>query len=88
MNKEATTQDMKLIMYNAPPIGGYLPDYLAEALYAAGYRKLPERPKVLSGDRIAELWREGWTSDKHFGELVAQAALDDAIRHYEGVKDA
>jgi len=138
MSKAATIQDMKLIMYNAPPIGGYLPDYLAEALYAAGYRKppmedcpechgtghgevqtdeghghtpsigcgncggtgkLPERPKVLSDEEIKKVlealypaWADKfsgrWPCPSKHDRAIAQAAVDDAIRHYEGEKDA
>jgi len=62
-------------------------DEIADILYAAGYRKLPEKPKVLSDEEIVNLWRQAWISDKRFGELVAQAQLEADIRHCEG-KDA
>ena len=97
----------------------------AEALYAAGYRKLPERPFLME-DNIWGHFREdgalakavrGALKDmikshgiisKEQGQISSaekrilgairtyfhnyfkqtpQAALDDAIRHYEGVKD-
>lgn len=70
---------------------------IAQALYAAGYRKLPTRPKVLSDEELKQVWRNNYDPISGFMharkgiEVGAQAQRDydweQMKRHYE-VKDA
>uniref|UniRef100_A0A6M3LSW9 Uncharacterized protein n=1 Tax=viral metagenome TaxID=1070528 RepID=A0A6M3LSW9_9ZZZZ len=64
-------------------------DECAEALYAAGYRKLPERPKVLSKEDVIKYLREHKRETQAIGEwgmfrIGNQAQLEADIRHIWG----
>ena len=59
-----------------------------------GSGRLPERPRVLS-DEVIQEWAERFVNPNlapyslnDFLQQFAQVALADAIRHYEGMKDA
>ncbi len=82
MDKEAQIAELKKILFRHHP---QVPA-MAEALYAAGYRKLPVRPKVLSDEKVTELL-SALGPDATYGKglhTIAQAAVDAAIKHYEG----
>ena len=86
MDKETIIRDIKKAMGIWVTNGG------AEAFYAAGYRKLPERPKVLTKEEVIKYLREHRHETQAIGEWGMfragnQAQLEADIRHYEG-KDA
>ena len=87
MGKEAQIREIIDILIRQPLVkdGVYK---TAEALYAAGYRKLLERPKVLSGEEIREVLHKiartsAMPSGTEYDVAIAQAQLEADIRHYE-----
>ena len=62
----------------------------AEALYAAGYRKLPEKPKVLSDEELKMAYIKWFGYEPvvplapGLAKALAQAQLEADIQHYEG----
>ena len=85
MNKTEQIYEMTAIVRRFPPLEE---KRIAEALYAAGYRKLPERPKVLPVPSHSEsIWCPH--CGEEFGiesniEYARQAQLEADIKHYEG----
>ena len=70
----------------------------AEALYAAGYRKVGERPKVLSQEDSGQLAERlagdyplldfsFWDDYREETTIMLQTLREADIKHYEGVKD-
>ena len=88
MNKEAQIEEMAEII--ASPSSGVEPIQMAEALYDAGYRKLPERPKVLTAEQREDVYATTEhiaASMDEYLEAIAQAQLEADVRHYEGKEE-
>jgi hypothetical protein len=83
MNKEEQLGELAMWLQNG---GCPSPHSMALALYDVGYRKLPERPKVLSIAQCLDAMQEA-PANMPFEECLQQAAqaqLEADIKHYEG----
>lgn len=84
MDKTQQIEDMASVIRRATPWGRVLDlEESAEALYAAGYRKLPKKPKVLTQTQIDQV-RSDPNRKLPLDLALIQAQYDADIKHIWG----
>jgi hypothetical protein len=85
MTKKEQIEEMTDITFGRVPISKAECLDVAGSLYAAGYRKLPERPKVLTANILDAIWQSYTRFDREgIAALIAQAQLEADIKHIWG----